>query len=355
MLILSGDDGIKRSAPNWMAWLLHALGAPDPLEGERLTFGCSTKVLQNLDGAFRSSEESRTLTVHLVKPDTHDHGTETVRPAAGEVFPMLSVDPLPAQWKGEIFSATRIRTYRECPAQYYLKYVLGMPSGGVMTARSGDDELRDQEYPAELRGRVFHSVMQNIDRILTSGGVLEREIRKFLLLEAPADQSRSDSFVAEIAAAVAAVTDSSFWSQVRSGSDTRTEFTISSVIGEDYLSGTMDRVYRDAGDVWHVLDFKTDQVAESSLGKKAGMYWPQLEFYALLVHRFFNAPSVVAEVLFSQLPGKPLQRTYTAAPLKNVEEEVALTIGKIKAGDFRPANPPCEICPFTTGCPWQKP
>lgn len=355
MLILSGNHGIKRSTPGWMAWLLNALGAPDPLGGDQLTFECSTKVLQNVDGAFRSAEESRTLTIHLIKADTQVHGTETARPAAGAAFPILSVDPLPAQWKGEIFSATRIRTYRECPAQYYLKYVLGMPAGGVMTARSDDDELRDREYPAELRGRVFHSVMQNIERILTSGGTLEREIRKFLLLERPADQSRSDSFVGEIAAAVTAVTDSPFWSLVRSGNDTRTEFTISSVIGEDYLSGTIDRVYRDAGGVWHVLDFKTDQVVESSLEKKAGMYWPQLEFYALLVHRFFNTPSVVAEVLFSELPDNPLQRTYTSASLRNVEEEVALTIGKIKAGDFRPANPPCETCPFTTGCPWPKP
>ena len=352
MLILSGNEKTKRSTPSWMTWFLDAINAPESLDSDQLTFQCTMGVLAEVKGDFVLREEPHLLMLHVVRAGTAEPGRVFEAPRRATVgIPAVYTASIPAQWKGEIFSATRIKTYRECPAHYYLRYILGMPPVSGMFTRGDDDERLDRDYPAELRGRLFHAIMENIDRLDTSGPELETGIRRALVLECPIDDVRAPALIAETAAAVRSVTRSSFWREVLSGQDTRTEFTVSSVLGTDYLSGTMDRVYRDKTGMWNVLDYKTDKVDASNVVARAEGYWPQLQFYALLTYRFFGAPQVRATLLFTSLVDAPLRQEYEAAALLAFESEIQETIIKIKKGVFTPSKVPCPVCPLQPdGC-----
>jgi ATP-dependent helicase/nuclease subunit A len=352
MLILSGNERTKRTTPSWMSWLLDAIDAPEILDTERLSYQCMMGVLRKVNNDFVLSQEPHLLTLHVVRADSVAQTVTPRTPASAMAeAPEAFATPIPAQWKGEIFSATRIKTYRECPAHYYLRYILGMPPLSGAFARGEDDEQLDREYPAELRGRLFHAIMEKIDRLDQSGPELEFEIRRALALETPIDDVRAPALIAETAAAVRSVTKSAFWREVLLGEDTHTEFTVSSVLGNDYLSGTMDRVYRGTGGVWNVLDYKTDRVDASSVGAKAKSYWPQLQFYALLAHRYFKTSRVRTTLLFTSLVDVPLHQEYEAGDLLAFESEIQETIAKIRNGIFAPGKIPCPVCPFQPeGC-----
>jgi len=68
------------------------------------------------------------LTIHVIR------SIDALPPPPAAVplraaLPNLLIDPLHSESTGEIFSASKIRTYCECPSKYYHQYVLGYPLG----------------------------------------------------------------------------------------------------------------------------------------------------------------------------------------------------------------------------------
>jgi len=352
MLVLSGKHGLKKGEASWMHWLLEALAWDPSNRLDALSFRCVTQTLEERAGAFITIAEDHDLRIPLVRASQLPTGVGAPpAPRQDRVPPRISVLPLAAEGKGEIFSATRIRTYRECPALYYFKYVLGLPGELGAVAGPEPEETTDADYPAELRGRVFHSVMQHIDSVPHSAEALGAAVHRGLLAEAPVGGPEADRLVEEITGRVLAVLGLELWREAGVGAEIRTEFTVSAVFDNDYLSGTMDRVYRDASGRFHVLDYKTDRVDADTVLDRAETYWPQLEFYALLVHRFFATSEVEAILLFTSMVDHPLRRTFGAAELSAFEDEVRVIVQRIKAGDYRPARTPCPGCPLMPrGC-----
>jgi ATP-dependent helicase/nuclease subunit A len=352
MLILSGEEHSSRGGRSWMEWLRQALHWEPPLSAGALTFHCRTATLEFDGERYRRGEHEHDLVLPVLRGTLDLPGPSPEAPPVVEaVVPLLRARPLPARAKGEIYSATRIRTYLECPAKYYLRYVMGLPDEGRAIAGLRSEETDDADFPGEARGRVFHAVMQRIDALPPGREHLAGEAERALSTERRMDESTARQFINEVVEAVEQVLASPFWREAAGAGEVRTEFTISSVLGEDYISGTMDRVYRDAGGAWHVLDYKTDRVDADTVAGRAEGYWPQLAFYALLVHRFFSAPQVTATLLFTSLPLNPLRRRFDAAELAAVEARIREAVSRIKGGDFRPSRVPCHGCPLAPqGC-----
>lgn len=349
MLILSGEVDRRRSDASWMRWLRDVLGWK---EGEAIpsevVLPCVTVTLRSDGGAYERRSEAHELHVPVIR---EGRGLPSIAPEAqaarAEDIPVqFRISPLSGRSRGEVYSATRIKTFRECPSLYYLRYVLGLRGESILHAQRAPEETEDLEFPGELRGRMFHNVMQRIDTLEQGRDALRREVLRNLRTEWMQGESQQAGLVEEVLDDVERVLDSALWRDAGHGEDVRTEFTISSTLGEDYLSGTMDRVYRDAAGVWNVLDYKTDRVDTASLPERADSYWPQLSFYALLVHRFFSVPQVRASLLFTAQAEHPITRVYGAEQLASIEEEIRRTIVLIKEGNFAPRHPPCPSCPF---------
>jgi RecB family exonuclease len=131
----------------------------------------------------------------------------------------------------------------------------------------------------------------------------------------------------------------------------KTEYSISATLGIDYITGTLDRLSRDADGLWTVLDYKTDAVTLTTVNARAEVYWPQLRFYAVMVGRLHRPPSIKMRILFASLPDLSLVKEISAAELLDAEKEIGIVIGRIKAGEFAPPQQPCRDCPFLpNGC-----
>jgi ATP-dependent helicase/nuclease subunit A len=340
-LLLSAEAGAGERGDTWLGWLVRCcqdrgqtLG-PDPLRFDVVT--------SRYDGTV-TTDEAHALIVPVTQTlPLRPPGAAAPAKECGDV--RIDIAPVPSRSKGEIFSASRIRTYDECPAKYFFRYVLGVPSGGGPFVPGTGEEFSDGDYPAELRGRVFHSVIENADELSPGGQSVDTAVRAALAREAPFTAAGYPTLVSDVASLVRGVLDSRSWEEISSGTDVRTEFSISASLGEDFVTGTIDRLYRTPDGLWTVLDYKTDSVSAADLVQRAGTYWAQLDFYALMVRRLCNAPSVRIRLLFAHHPDVVLEKVLEPDDLRRREESVARIITRIKSGDFPPSHPPCHGCP----------
>ena len=352
MLILSVDAGRSARRDTSQGWLLSAI-APDGLGAKQgLRYECTTRVLRTQGGRFVSAVEDHELRLDVLRAGDLQVpvGTPPVGSSA-TAGPRVLIEPVASEAKGEIFSATKIRTYVECPSRYFLRYILGLPMGSGPYARSEDEELQDREIPAELRGRIFHAVVEALALRPPGPADLAGEIASAFNQEAPLGLEADEAFLREMSQMIESVRSSVAWAQMQAGKDTRVEFTISAPLGPSILTGTLDRVYRDASGIWTVVDYKTDAVEADGLSSKGEMYWPQIEFYALLVSKYWKAAQINAILLFAAHPDRPLKRAFREADLQRIEASISSVLEHIRKGEFAPATSPCEDCPFAPeGC-----
>lgn len=351
MLILSG---VKSNSPrSYMNWLLEGLGIKEEENRSQLKFNYATECLLADEEKFIRRKEEHDLLISIVRsqdlidvalpaPDRKQSGTND----------KLLIEPISTSRQGEIFSASKIRTYLECPAKYYLRYVAGLPAPVIRLPNDSIEEEGDVSIPADLRGRAFHYILQHIENLSPDIGSLTPELRKFILRDSLSILSEPSIELEKIAASVIKVVQSDFWAEVKKGTDAKTEFTIMTPLGDNFLTGTLDRVYRDSEGIWTVLDYKTDAGMPSVLEQKAQLYEPQVIFYALLVRKYFQTETVRCKLLFTSIETTPVQFTYTSHQLNIFEESLRETIARIQDRLFERPSLPCAVCPLAPeGCP----
>ena len=351
MLILSGQPKENRSSVNFMNWVLDGLRGDLVGDEKQIEHTVDTQFLQVVDDRYMTRSESHRLSVHIIRQPDLPEGVRhvSINDTADEKLSLL-LDPITVRHQGEIFSASKVRTFIECPAKYYLRYVAGLPTTTSSWVSPKDDDDSDVSIPAELRGRAFHYVMQHIDSLPLNSLSLRDELKKFLAQD-------SLSVIAEpmieldlIVQSVLDLVESDFWRTVKRGTDVRTEFTIMATCGSDFLTGTLDRVYRAADGTWTILDYKTDAIVAGQAKERASLYEPQLKFYALLIWKLFGVSNVSAILYYTSLK-YDVRFSYSARELQAYEVELSVVFRKIHSGDFVPAGKSCNDCPFLPmGC-----
>jgi ATP-dependent helicase/nuclease subunit A len=352
MLILSGTVPRNRTSHCYMNWMLNGLGVDTEIHGSHLTFDLTLGVLKAGVEQYVATREKHSLTVFVMrKPDLPKTEAYLPERSMGGEEQQLFIEPIIPKQGGEIFSASRIRTYLECPAKYYLRYIIGLPATNIRHARDLIDEDGDVSIPAELRGQAFHYVMQRADELKHDEKTVVGELRKYIQRDSLSILAEPSIEVEKIAASVLEVVRSRFWRDVMKGVETRTEFTIMAPMGNDFLTGTLDRVYRSDDGVWHVLDYKTDNVSRTALQQKASLYEPQLRFYALLIKKLFSTSDVHAHLLFSSFVDDPVSFVYSSAELDQFEAQICGIIASIRRNEFPRPMLPCADCPLAPeGC-----
>jgi hypothetical protein len=179
---------------------------------------------------------------------------------------------------------------------------------------------------------------------------VSREIRNQLVSEELKEVPPGE--VEAIERMIQGVVGSEFWREVSSGHDARTEFAITAAFGTDYLTGTIDRLYRDREGLWNLIDFKTDAVGPELLEQRVKSYEFQVGFYAYLLHRLVSASRVRATVWFASWVARPFHSVLHGPDFGRIESEIEEIIARIRDKEFQPPATPCPGCPFLpSGCP----
>lgn len=353
MLILSGAVTEKESAKSCLRWLYTSLD----IDGQSLTTGSLTLPpvpLKRLEmSGAATADEKYVLRIGVTagagdtKPPVSAQKLPEPRPARPVVL-----SPIGGQRQGEYFAATQIRTYLECPAKFYLKYVLGIPERGSRPADFDEHEEPDDRLRGEILGTIIHHVLEQLTDANRSGPPLEELVSEVVDSHPPPESGRREEYIREAVRQVGNFVTSPAGEAILNAKRFNTEFSLTTVLGEDYLTGTIDRLYEAGDGRWAVVDYKTDAVTERELRKRAEGYKIQLEIYALLVSLFHGQPEVDATILFLRHTGRPVQFHFGPTELTAIKEKISAIITDIKSGRFTQDFRHCPECSFSVkgGC-----
>ena len=351
-LLLSGDPSAIRGTENVLSWILQALDLDPDSAAATVERPTEIKLLSLNDGEFVRETVRHTLRLTLQRPgDVPAESARTEEAQPVTAFPRLLVDPVKASPVQEFLSATRLRVYRECPRLYYLRYVLGFPGLPSAPVPTDQDELSEARLVPGAFGRTFHAIMESIDRLKENAEGIGAEAERTLALEQEVVPEARRAQAEEVTRTVLEFMRSPTWQWVVKGTESRTEFTISAPLGADYMVGTMDRIFRDEEGVWNLVDYKTDRITPAGLPDRAKGYLPQLQFYAVLLSKYFAVSPVRAALLFAAAPDLPVRYEFTARDLQEIERGILLELERIRQRRFPPVSPACSQCPFQpSGC-----
>ena len=149
----------------------------------------------------------------------------------------------------------------------------------------------DAPYDPRELGTLVHATLAAID--FAAPGACRKLVERFAEQHLPDSPAEVDEAVAmverfavsararEIAAAKASHAEVEFllgWPPDGQGSP------------DVVLRGFIDRLYQDASDRWHVLDFKTNRTTPAGLAAQAAPYEMQMLLYALAAERILGSP-----------------------------------------------------------------
>jgi RecB family exonuclease len=101
-------------------------------------------------------------------------------------------------------------------------------------------------------------------------------------------------------------------------------------LGSDYLTGTLDRLFRNTAREWEVADYKTNKITVSEVKKIGRKYEMQMQTYALLTAQLFPGQSAYPVSLYFLLPEQEYRIVYTPEDVKNIYIEFTEIIEQIK-------------------------
>lgn len=248
------------------------------------------------------------------------------------------------QTQSNFFSATQIQTFKDCPMKYFLKYQLGMPEFEMKSIKfHEEDDANDRIYGGVV-GSVVHAVLEKYQ------SYKEEEISSFILHNLKSEYAVEDEKIVQVINDILLQAknyfESNFGKTVIRLLEFKTEFTINTVFNDDYLTGTLDRLYKNEEGKWCILDYKTDNVNLENIKTKAERYYWQMAFYSILVARFFGVGEVEAALVFTKYPDHPQIYKFGKEEINNFEEEIKLVVEKIKSNEFGRNENMCEYCNY---------
>ena len=346
MLVISGRH--EGANPSYLKWVVEGLSLDVPPESGEIVLPSSPVKILERNGDQRVLTEvfndlRIAVTVSGVTPKVKPLVLESSEPES--TSPEILIDPLPGKFQGDFFSATQIRTFLECPTKYYLKYFLGLPERQAYYI--DEEEESSDILIGEEEGKLTHAVLQTLtNRSNLTNDELRARVRMVVSGAPGAMVTDRDAAVEAITSNVSNFLQSPFGREILSVDESMAEFSISATFGDDYLTGTLDRIYKDHEGKWNIVDFKTDGVPARDLGIRAAIYKPQVALYSLLVSQLYGQDAIRASIVFLSHPQKPIHYLFTKDEINEFETTVRDVVMKIKGRKFEREVLLCATCTY---------
>ncbi len=221
------------------------------------------------------------------------------------------------QPKKEIFSATQLMTFIEDKKSYFNRYHLGFFEEDYerLITSGVDQDL------AIIKGKIIHKYLEYYPNSDLESLLFEFEI----LNPAFKQELKDDLLVFENR-----LKDSKFLSSVLNNKEFKNELSITRKLGDSFLTGAIDRMFKNENRLWEVVDYKTNKIKSNQIDITAEKYKTQIEVYALLLSSIFPQQKNYNVTLYFIQPDDFFKKVFTKDELIKVENKLLQTIQEVK-------------------------
>jgi len=315
-LILCGELKENRIPPETpLAWLMDSLEiTPEQLQEDQYEISPDLSI-----GIHKNYTELESLSEKKSKSTIQSfENLVTTQPKnENEVVEPFFLKKTMDKPKGEIFSATQLMTFIEDREEYHKRYHLGFFEDDYEKLGMG----KISETDALLRGMLLHKLMERYP---------ERNINHLLDEIDLSDDRTILTLKEEMNDLVEQIDQSRTIKPALLAKEFKNETSILRQIGSDFITGTLDRVYKNDHDLWVVLDYKTNRITREDVSRTALKYQVQIETYALLIASVYPEQKDFEVCLYFIYPDELYSEMFNHTRLESVEKKFIQVIQEIK-------------------------
>ena len=315
-------DQIPEGTP--LAWLLQALHRePDDFpDGEIITWDkCTVHIRRSFE--ITSGEEDSTFSTIFASLRQLREKIHSPKSVAGVPLFLKSFADRP---EGEVFSATQLMAFRHNPQDYYRRYHLGYFEGDYENFRLA----ASLEEKSLLKGKLLHRYLQFQDN---------QDIGRWLFEFEISDQDLAEELSREVEELAVKIRHSAIFSRVLQAEHYRNEVKVMMQLDTDFLTGTLDKIFKNESNEWEILDYKTNRIGQAQVEEVAQRYQIQIETYAVLLAQLYpQQASYSVNFYFTHLDYNH-KNTFEREKLVGIRQRLAGIIQEIKK----------QFEPYTTG------
>lgn len=239
--------------------------------------------------------------------------------------------------KEEIFTATQLNVYAQCPAKYFLKFIIGYnPFKQTFSENLYQDEIGGADF-----GLVFHQFMEKLQRADIKEA---EEVTSQILENYP--QSIRTKFTNELLEKFNDLLLDQTFVKITSHPDSLREFEIRIKLNNHILLGVIDRINISENEVT-IIDYKTDSFPQEKFEEKIRNYLTQMEFYILLVSEFFKLKENINLTLYFINLRKAYTHSYNEEEINSIKKKFRNFLAQIEQNSIEKNFDHCGVCEYS--------
>lgn len=226
----------------------------------------------------------------------------------------LVLDNINSSIKNEIFSASKLTSFKNSKEEYLKKYLLGLPPDNDINFSDGVHKISntEEEVIGTLTGSIIHSVLENINLWLKEPKLIDKPLFNLVLDNALSNSNRiiSDSIKERIIRECYNIINTKligkYYSYIKSS---KTEYDLYLPISDNFLIGKFDLLLTNSDSNYEIWDWKTNKIdSYNSFSKIVNYYELQMKIYAYLISLMNPEQNIfTARLLFTRLAAPDIE------------------------------------------------
>jgi ATP-dependent helicase/nuclease subunit A len=219
------------------------------------------------------------------------------------------------------YSATQLMLFRENKKRYLKHYYL--KDGQIFPPEFNIEYFEDSA--GALWGSIVHKLLQDFYLREAKDDQLKM---KQLFLQYELDLQQQESLSNQMKEVIKKVRKSELSKFLKKGNP-KSEFLVEMPIGKFILKGIFDCMFRNPGQKWEIVDYKTNRIREDEIASTTEKYEFQMRCYALLLSYLFPGQKEYCVNLYFLEQDKLIPKIYHELEIEATRAEVAQLMNEL--------------------------